>query len=78
MVRPAERSIKGFNDLHAAAAARARWWCVFWVAVVVVIIDLAIYRRSGHSEQASAEYELVGATAVSQKAIVTNAMEAIR
>ena len=34
--------------------------------------------RRGHSEQASAEYELVGAMAVGQEAVVTNAMEAIR
>jgi len=78
MVRPAERSIKGFNDLHAAAAARARRWFVVGGAQLVVFIVVAIHRRRGHSEQASAEYELVGAMAVGQEAVVPNAMEAIR
>src|ERR1700681_4289727 len=28
VIRPGQRSIEGFNDLHATAAARARWWFV--------------------------------------------------
>ena len=78
MVWPADRSIKSFNDIHAAAAARARRWFVVGGAQLVVFIVFAIHRRRGHSEQASAEYELVGAIAVGQKTVVANAMETIR
>ena len=46
-----------------------------WVFVTIVV---AIYPRSAHGQQASAERELVGAMAVRQEAVVTNAMEAIR
>jgi hypothetical protein len=78
VIRPGQRSIKGFNDLHAAAAARARGWFVVGGAWVVVIIVFAIHRCRGHTEQASAKCNLVGAMSVGQEAVVANAMEAIR
>ena len=46
--------------------------------VGIAIIVVAIHRRRGNIEQASANRELVGAMAVGQEAVVTNAMEAIR
>lgn len=46
-----------------------------WAVVTIVV---AIHLRSAHGQQASAERELVGAMAVRQEAVVTNAMEAIR
>src|ERR1700694_1274640 len=78
VIRPGERSIKGFNDLHATAAAGARWWLVGGGAWVVVIIVVAIHRRAGHIEQGSAKRELVGAMSVGKEAVAANAMEAIR
>jgi hypothetical protein len=78
VIRPGERSIKGFNDFHAAAAARARGWFVVGGAWVVVIIVVAIHRRRGHAEQVSAKCKLVGAMSVGKEAVVANAMEAIR
>jgi hypothetical protein len=50
VIRPGERSIEGFNDLHATSAARARWWLVIGAAWVVVIIVVVIHRRRGHIE----------------------------
>ena len=50
VIRPRARPIEGFNDLHAAAAARARGWFVVGGAWVVVIIVVAIHRRRGHTE----------------------------
>ena len=50
VIRPGERSIEGFNDLHATAAARARGWFVVGGAWVVVIIVVVIHRRRGHIE----------------------------
>jgi len=44
-----------------------------WIAVIIV----AIYWR-GRGQQAPAKRELVGAMAVSQQAVLTNTMEAIR
>src|SRR6202521_2267707 len=61
VIRPGARSIEGFNDLHAPAAARARGWFVVGGAWVVVIIVVAKHWRRGHAEQASAKRELVGA-----------------
>jgi hypothetical protein len=78
VVRPAQGSIKGLNNLHLAAAARTRRRFVVGGALADVIIVVAIHRRRGRTEQASAECELVGAMAVRQEAIVTNAMEAVR
>ena len=78
MIRPGKRSIEGFNDHHAPPTARA--WRRFLVggAWVVVIILVALHRRRGHAEQASAKCKLVGAMPVGKEAIVANAMEAIR
>src|SRR3984893_15975494 len=78
VIRPGERSIEGFNDLHATSAARARWWLVIGAAWVVVIIVVVIHRRRGHIEQASAKCKLVGAMSVGKEAVAANAMEAIR
>src|ERR1700681_2074901 len=78
VIRPGERSIKGFNDLHAPAAARARGWLVVGGAWVVVIIVVTIHRRAGHIEQASAKRELVGPMAVGKEAVAANTMKAIR
>src|ERR1700730_1793453 len=50
VIRPGDRSIEGFNDLHATSAARARWWLVIGAAWVVVIIVVVIHRRRGHIE----------------------------
>ena len=47
-------------------------------AWVVVIIVVAIHRRAGHIEQASAKRELVGPMAVGKEAVAANAMKAIR
>jgi hypothetical protein len=58
VVRPGQRSIEGFNDPHAAAAARARRWFVAGSAWVVAIIIVAIHRCGGHIEQASAQCQL--------------------
>src|SRR6202521_6173992 len=74
VIRPGARPIEGFNDLHAAAAARAGRWFVFGGVTIVV----AIHRRRGHAEQASAKCKLVGAMSVGKEAVVANAMEAIR
>src|ERR1700692_3047300 len=78
VIRPGERSIEGFNDLHATAAARARGWLVVGGAWVVVIIVVAIHRRRRRLEQASAKCKLVGAMSVGKEAVVANAMEANR
>src|ERR1700674_1462650 len=78
VIRPGEQSIKGFNNPHAAAAARARGWFVLGGAWGVVIIVVAIHRRIRHTEQASAKCKLVGAMSVGKEAVVANAMEAIR
>ena len=47
-------------------------------ACVPLIIVGAILRRSRHVEQASAKRKLLGAMAVGQEAVMTNAMEPIR
>src|ERR1700675_3718731 len=78
VIRPGARSIEGFNDLHATAAARARGWFVVGGAWVVVIIVVTIHGRAGHIEQASAKRELVGPMSVGKEAVAANAMKAIR
>jgi len=77
-IRPAERSVKSLNDPHVAAAAWARWRFVFGRVFVIVIRMVVIHRRSGYREQTSAQREFVGAMAVRQEPVVTDAMKAIR
>jgi hypothetical protein len=72
-----ERSIESFDDLHAAAAPRARWFLVGG-AQILVIITVAIRRRKRHIKQPATERELVSAMAVGKKAVMTNALEAVR
>jgi hypothetical protein len=83
VIRPAESSSEGFNNLHGAAAPRARgcWFEAgnFWVVVIIVIsIVIALNRPGGHNKQASATCKLVGAMTVGKEAVVTDTMEAIR
>jgi hypothetical protein len=77
VIRTGERSIEGFDDLHAAAAPRARWFLVGG-AQILVIITVAIRRRKRHIKQPATERELVSAMAVGKKAVMTNALEAVR
>src|ERR1700694_925168 len=74
VIRPGARSIGGFNDLHAPAAARAGRWFVFGGVIIVV----AIHRPIRHTEQASAKCKLVGPMSVGKEAVAANTMEAIR
>ena len=60
-IRPGERSIKRFDDLHAAAAARARGRFVVGNAGAFVIIVIAMRARGWHIEQSLTERELVSA-----------------
>jgi len=77
VIRPGERSIESFDDDHASAAAWARRRFVVGSARTVVVVGV-IRGRRGHLEQTSSEVELVGAVAVGEEAVVTDAMEAAR
>src|ERR1700681_4681716 len=46
VIRPGERCIEGFNDLHATAAAGARWWLLVGGAWDVVISVVTMHRRA--------------------------------
>ena len=74
MIRPRERAIERFDDLHATAAVRA--WGRFVVAGAGAIIVIVLRGRRRHIEQGSTERELVGAVAVGEEAVVANAMKA--
>jgi hypothetical protein len=50
VIRPGERAVEYFDDLHAAAAAWTRRWLVVGTAWAIVIIVMAIGRGSGHIE----------------------------
>jgi hypothetical protein len=80
VIRPGERSLESFNDLHPPAAARARGRFVFGGASILdIIIAVTRRRRPGrHIKQTATERKLVSAMTIGKKAIVTNALKPIR
>ena len=78
MEGPFERSTKTSSNLHAAAAARARWWFMVRGVRIGVVIRAAIRRRRRHIEQDSAKRELFCAVAIGKHPVITNAVEAVR
>jgi len=73
-----ERSLQALNNLHAAAAARARRSLVVRLINILVIIRAPIRWRRWHIEQPAAQRELFGAMTIRQQSVITNPMEAVR
>ena len=69
-------AIECFDDDHAATAAWARWRFVVGGGRADVIAVGVRGSRRWHIESPSTEFELVGAMAVGEQAVVTDAMEA--
>jgi len=69
-------AIECFDDDHAATAAWARWRFVVGGGRADVIAVGVRGSRRWHIESPSTEFELVGAMAVGEYAVVTDAMEA--
>ena len=78
MEGPFERSTKTSSNLHAAAAARARWRFMVRSIRISVVTHAAIRRRRRHIEQVSAKRELFCAVAIGKQPVIANAMEAVR
>ena len=69
-------AIECFDDDHATTAAWARWrFVVGGGRAGVIVVGVRGWRR-WHIESPSTEFELVGAMAVGEQAVVTDAMEA--
>ena len=66
VIRPRERSIEGFNNLHAAAATRARTRFGRRGTLVNLVIRFASCRRGKQAEQLPAKREFVGTMAARQ------------
>src|SRR5262249_54071035 len=69
-------TIECFDDDHAATAAWARWRFVVGGGRADVIAVGVRGSRRWHIESPSTEFELVGAMAIGEQAVVTDAMEA--
>jgi hypothetical protein len=71
-----ESSFDRLNDLHSAAAARTGWRVV-GRSDLLTIIGLTIPQNRGRRQQLAAKCNLIGAVAVGEQAVVTDAMEAV-
>ena len=76
MIGRGEWAIECFDDDHATTAAWASWRLVVGGGRAGVIAVGVRGSRRWHIESPSTEFELVGAMAIGEQAVVTDAMEA--
>ena len=75
MIGRGKWAIECFDDDHATTAAWARWRFVVGGGRGGVIAVGVRGSRRWHIESSSTEFELVGAMAIREQAVVTDAME---
>ena len=78
MERAGERAPEALDDLHAAAAARARRSLISRCIRILVIIRAPFHWRRWHIEQLAAQRELFSAMAIRKQSVIANPMEAVR
>src|SRR5271157_665256 len=78
MIWLSARAIEGADDPHAAAAAGAGWRLVVDARFIIGIVAMAIGQGGHHRQELAAQGNFVGAVAVGEQPIMTNAVESVR